>query len=112
MASKNDDLIKGIQPLMNKFNEEKLTNNHNQQQELSKALHEIKLFFIGVWQIILAIFLIILSIIFYYLPDSFFSNDYFISFHNAYCKMINLFARFVIDGIIISFLKYKFFKKN
>jgi hypothetical protein len=111
MASKKNDLINGIQPLMTKFSEEKLTNFHKQEQEISNALHKIKLFFIKPWIIISEIIIFTLLIIFYYLPDNFLEKEYFISFHIAYREMANLIARFAIDGVILSFIQ-KFFRKN
>ena len=112
MASKKNDLINGIQPLMTKFSEEKLTNFHKQEQEISNALHKIKLFFIKPWIIISEIIIFTLLIIFYYLPDNFLEKEYFISFHIAYREMVNLIARFAIDGVILSFIQQKFFRKN
>jgi hypothetical protein len=71
MASKKNDLINGIQPLMTKFSEEKLTNFHKQEQEISNALHKIKLFFIKPWIIISEIIIFTLLIIFIIYPITF-----------------------------------------
>ena len=111
MASKKNDLINGIQPLMTKFNEEKLTNSHKQAQEISNELHKIKLILIKPLAIIFEIILLILLIIFYYLPDNFLEKEYFVNFHIAYREMANLVVRFAIDGVILNFIQ-KFFRKN
>jgi hypothetical protein len=112
MTSKNKkDLINGIQSLMDKVNEEKLINSHKQEQEIINSLHKIKLFFINPWIIIIGIIIFISLIIFYYLPDNFLENEYFIRIHIAYTKMSDLIARFIIDGIILSFIQ-KIFRKN